>query len=55
MRQLIKQYNELMTQLEDWTYKWILPPAFRIILFGLKLTMWWALYMLARNVWTELI
>ena len=55
MRQLIKQYNELMTQLEDWTYKWILPHFFRILMIGLKLTMWWALYMLARNVWTEII
>ena len=44
-----------MTQLEDWTYKWVIPPFFSIIMIALKLTMWWALYMLVTNVWTEFI
>ena len=54
MRQLIKQYNNLMIELEDWTFKWVIPPLLTIIQLGLKLAMWWALYMLVINLTQEM-
>ncbi len=54
MRQLIEAYNELAQQFEDWAFKYVIPPAFKIMEIALKLTMFWAFYMLAKNAINEL-
>ena len=50
MMKLIKIYNKLIQQFEDWTFQYIVPPIFRIMLFGLKLTLFCAFYLTIRNV-----
>ena len=54
MKQLIEAYNELAQQFEDWAFKHVVPPIFKIIEIGLKLTMFWAFYMLVKNAINEL-
>ena len=54
MKQLIETYNELVQQFEDWAFKYVIPPAFKIIEITLKLTMFWAFYMLVKNAINEL-
>tara|TARA_Y100001972_G_scaffold122748_1_gene168852 strand:- start:1091 stop:1258 length:168 start_codon:yes stop_codon:yes gene_type:complete len=54
MKQLIEAYNELAQQFEDWAFKYVVPPIFKIIEIGLKLTMFWAFYMLVKNAINEL-
>jgi hypothetical protein len=54
MKQLIETYNELVQQFEDWTFKYVIPPTFKIIEITLKLTMFWAFYMLVKNAINEL-
>lgn len=53
MRQLLEAYNELAQQVEDYTFKYILPPFFKLMLFGMKLTLFWAFYQTIRNVGNE--
>jgi len=54
MIKLLKIYNDLVQQFEDWTFKYIVPPILRGILFGLKLTLFYAFYLLAQNIINEL-
>ena len=54
MKQLIEAYNELTRRFEDWVMKHILPPFFKTIEFGLKMTMLYAFYLLAQNIINEL-
>ena len=54
MKQLIETYNELVQQFEDWAFKYVIPSAFKIIEITLKLTMFWAFYMLVKNAINEL-
>ena len=54
MKQLIEIYNELVQQFEDWAFKYVIPPAFKIIEITLKLTMFYAFYLLAQNIINEL-
>jgi len=43
-------YNETSQRLEEFLYKKILPPFFRVLLFGMKLTLAWAFYQTIKNV-----
>ena len=54
MRQLIETYNELSQRFEDWAFKYLLPPFFKAIELGLKVTMFYAFYLLVQNVIKEL-
>ena len=54
MRQLIEQYNELVQRFEDWAFKHIVPPVLKGVLFALKLTMFYAFYLLIVNTINEL-
>jgi len=54
MRQLIEVYNNLAQQFEDWAFKYLVPPFLKFILFGLKISLFWAFYMLVKNTINEL-
>ena len=54
MIKLLKIYNDLVQQFEDWAFKYIVPPILRGILFGLKLTLFYAFYLLVQNIINEL-
>ena len=54
MKQLIETYNELVQQFEDWACKYVIPPAFKIIEITLKLTMFYAFYLLIVNTVNEM-
>ena len=54
MIKVIEIYNDLAQQFEDWAFKHVVPPIFKIIEIGLKLTMFWAFYMLVKNAINEL-
>ena len=51
--ELIKIYNELMQQFEDWAFKYVVPPVLKIIEIGLRLTMIYAFYLLVVNAINE--
>ena len=53
MRQLLEIYNEAVQQFEDWAFKHILPPVFKLIEVALKLTLLYAFYLLVKNALTE--
>ena len=52
---LIKIYNKLMQQFEDWMFQYIVPPFFRIMLFGVKVALFLAFYLTIRNVINDLM
>jgi len=54
MRQLIEAYNELAQQFEDWAFKYVVPPVLKIIEIGLKVTMFYAFYLLVVNTVNEM-
>ena len=54
MIKVIEIYNDLTQQLEDWAFKYIIPPFLRVIQFTLKLTMLYAFYLLVVNAINEL-
>ena len=49
MKELINTYNELAQQFEDWAFKYLLPPVFKLIEVSLKLTLFYAFYLLVKN------
>ena len=53
MRQLIEAYNELVQRFEDWAFKYVVPPFFKLMELGLKVTMFYAFYLLAKNIIKE--
>jgi len=53
MIKLLEIYNDLVQQFEDWAFKYIVPPILKGILFGLKLTLFYAFYLLAQNIINE--
>ena len=53
MIKLLKIYNDLVQQFEDWVFNYVVPPILRITLFTLKLTMFYAFYLLAKNIINE--
>lgn len=54
LKTLLNIYNEASQQLEDFLYKNVLPPFFKVLLFGMKLTLAWAFYQTIKNVINEL-
>ena len=50
LQTLSDMYNEFSQRLEDFLYKKVLPPFFRVLLFGMKLTLAWAFYQTIKNV-----
>ena len=53
MIKLLEIYNDLAQQFEDWAFKYIVPPFLKAIMFGLKLTLFYAFYLLAKNIINE--
>ena len=49
----IEIYNNLAQRVEDWAFKYIVPPILKGIQFGLKLTLFYAFYLLAQNIINE--
>ena len=54
MIKVIETYNDLAQQFEDWAFKYIVPPILKGVLFALKLTMFYAFYLLIVNTINEL-
>ena len=54
MKHLIEAYNELAQQFEDWAFKYVVPPVLKIIEIGLKVTMFYAFYLLIVNTVNEM-
>ena len=53
MRQLLEMYNNAAQQFEDWAFKYVVPPVLKIIEIGLKLTLFYSFYLLAKNAISE--
>ena len=53
MIKLLETYNDLAQRFEDWAFKYIVPPILKGIQFGLKLTLFYAFYLLAQNIINE--
>jgi len=54
MKQIIEVYNMIVSRIEDFMYRYILPPLFRVMIFGMKLTLIWAFYQTIKNSVKEL-
>ena len=54
MIKLLETYNDLAQRFEGWVFKNVVPPILRVIQFGLKLTLFYAFYLLAQNIINEL-
>ena len=54
MIKLLKIYNDLVQQFEDWVFNYVVPPILKGVLFVLKLTMFYAFYLLVVNAINEL-
>ena len=54
MKQLIESYNMITGMITDFIYQYVLPPVFRVILFGLQITLAWAFYQTIVNVSKDL-
>ena len=50
MKKLFDMYNEASQRLEDFMFEHILPIVFRLMLFGMKLTLYYAAYLLLTEV-----
>ena len=50
LQTLSDMYNEFSQRLEDFLYRKVLPPFFKVLLFGMKLTLAWAFYQTIKNV-----
>jgi hypothetical protein len=49
MKRLFDIYTDLSQQLEDFVIMKVLPPIFKLMLFGMKLTLVWAFYLLVQQ------
>ena len=54
MIQLIKVYNDLAQRFEDWAFRNLVPPFLKLTLISLKLTLFWAFYLLIKSTINEL-
>ena len=54
MIKVIELYNDLAQQFEDWVFKYVVPPTLKIIEVTLRLTMFYAFYLLVVNAVNEL-
>jgi len=50
MKKLFDMYNEASQRLEDFMFEHILPVVFKTMLFGMRLTLLWAFYLLLTEV-----
>lgn len=50
MKKLFDMYNEVSQRVEDFMFQHILPIVFRIMLFGMKLTLFYAFYLALTEV-----
>ena len=50
MKKLFDMYNEASQRVEDFIFEYILPTVFRLMLFGMRLTLFWAVYMMLTEV-----
>jgi hypothetical protein len=50
MKKLFDMYNEVSQRVEDFMFEHILPVIFRVLLFGMKLTLLWAVYLLITEI-----
>jgi len=50
LKTIFDVYNDVSQRLEDFMFEKILPPFFRVLLFGMKLTLAWAFYQTIKNV-----
>ena len=55
MKQLLEMYNETSQRFEDFALKHIIPPSFKLIEITLKLTMFYAFFLLAKNAINEVL
>lgn len=53
MIKILELYNDLAQRFEDWAFKYVIPPILKTIMFGLKLTLFYAFYLLAQNLINE--
>lgn len=54
MKNVFDVYNDLSQQAEEFIWKHFLPPFFKVMLFGMKITLAWAFYQTVKNVIDEL-
>ena len=54
MIKLLEIYNNLAQQFEDWAFKYIVPPALKLIEIVLRLTMLYAFFLLVKNAIGEI-
>ena len=50
LKTLFDTYNEASQRLEDFMFGKILPVVFRVMLFGMRLTLLWAVYLMFTEV-----
>ena len=50
MKKLFDMCNEVSQRLEDFMFEHILPVVFKTMLFGMRLTLLWAVYLLLTEV-----
>jgi len=50
LKTIFDAYNEASQRLEDFMFEKILPVVFRVILFGMRLTLLWAVYLMFTEV-----
>ena len=50
MKKLFDMYNEASQRVEDFMFEYILPTVFRLMLFGMRLTLFWAIYIALTEV-----
>ena len=50
LKTIFDTYNDISQRLEDFMFDKILPVAFRVILFGMRLTLLWAVYLMFTEV-----
>jgi hypothetical protein len=55
MRQLLEIYNNAAQRFEDFAFKHILPPVFKLIEIALKVTLFYSFYLLAKNAINEVL
>lgn len=53
-KDIIQIYNTMVTEFENFMFTKVLPPIFRVMLFGMKITLIWAFYQTIKNVGSEL-
>ncbi len=50
MKKLFDMYNEASQRLEDFMFEYIMPTVFRLMLFGMRLTLLYAFYLIFTEV-----